>query len=335
MISVYPASERGRILGINVSAVYLGLSLGPFLGGFLTQQFGWRSIFLANVPVGLLVIYFVATRLKGEWADARGERFDLAGSIIYGLALVSLMFGLSLLPSWRGTGLILAGIIGIGAFALWERSTISPLLTMDLFLHNATFAFSNLAALINYSATFAVTFLLSLYLQYIKGFTPQHAGFILVAQPIVMAIFSPLAGRLSDKIEPRIVASFGMGFAAAGLFLFTFLSPETPVGFIVGGLMLIGFGFALFSSPNTNAVMSSINRRFYGVGSATLGTMRLTGQMLSMGIATVIFALHIGSARITLEYYPQFLASVRTAFTLFAALCFGGIFASLARGKVR
>ena len=189
--------------------------------------------------------------------------------------------------------------------------------------------------MINYSATFAVTFLLSLYLQYIKGFTPQHAGFILVAQPVVMAVFSPLAGRLSDKIEPRIVASLGMGLSAAGLFLFTFLSPATPVGFIVGGLMLIGFGFALFSSPNTNAVMSSIDRRFYGVGSATLGTMRLTGQMLSMGIATVIFALHIGSARIAPENYPQFLASVRTAFILFAALCFGGIFASLARGKVR
>lgn len=335
VISVYPASERGRVLGINVAAVYAGLSLGPFLGGFLTQQFGWRSIFLANVPVGVLVIYFVATRLKGEWADARGERFDLAGSVIYGLSLVSLMYGLSLLPLLQGAGLILAGVIGIGGFALWERSTASPLLNMDLFLHNATFGFSNLAALINYSATFAVTFLLSLYLQYIKGFTPQHAGFILVAQPIVMAAFSPLAGRLSDRIEPRIVASLGMGLSAAGLFLFRFLSPATSVGFIVGVLMLIGFGFALFSSPNTNAVMSSIDRRFYGVGSATLGTMRLMGQMLSMGIATVIFAIHIGSAAITPEYYPQFLAGLRTAFTLFAALCFGGVFASLARGKVR
>jgi len=335
VISVYPAAERGRVLGLNVAAVYAGLSLGPFLGGFLTQQFGWRSIFLANVPLGLLVIYFVATRLTGEWAEAKGERFDLAGSLIYGLSLLLLMYGLSLQPSFHGGGLILAGVIGMGAFALWERSTTSPLLNMNLFLHNATFAFSNLAALINYSATFAVTFLLSLYLQYIKGLTPQHAGFILVAQPVVMAVFSPLAGRLSDKIEPRIVASLGMGLAALGLYLFTFLSAATSVGFIVGGLMLIGFGFALFSSPNTNAVMSSIDRRFYGVGSATLGTMRLTGQLLSMGVASVIFSLHIGGAQITPELYPQFLVSLRTAFTLFAALCFGGVFASLARGRVR
>jgi MFS family permease len=150
-----------------------------------------------------------------------------------------------------------------------------------------------------------------------------------------MAFFSPIAGRLSDKIEPRAVASIGMGFTATGLFLFTFLDRNTSLGFIVAGLVLLGFGFALFSSPNTNAVMSSIDTRYYGVGSATLGTMRLTGQMLSMGIAMVIFALHIGGARITPEYYPLFLTSVNTAFIIFAVLCFGGIFASLARGKVR
>ena len=138
-----------------------------------------------------------------------------------------------------------------------------------------------------------------------------------------------------DKIEPRVVASIGMGFTAAGLVLFTFLESQTHLAYIIVGLVLLGFGFALFSSPNTNAVMSSIERRFYGVGSATLGTMRLTGQMLSMGIAMIIFALKIGSARITPEYYPQFLASTKTAFIIFAALCFGGIFASLARGKVR
>ena len=231
--------------------------------------------------------------------------------------------------------LTLAGIAGAVLFVKWEMRTTSPLLNMSLFFHNAAFAFSNLAALINYSATFAVTFLMSLYLQYLKGLTPQHAGMILVSQPLVMALFSPVAGRLSDKIEPRIVASIGMGFTAAGLFLFTFLEGDTHIAFIVTGLVLLGFGFALFSSPNTNAVMSSIEKRFYGVGSATLGTMRLTGQMLSMGIAMVIFAIHIGSARITPEYYPLFLASMKTAFIIFSTLCFGGIFASLARGKVR
>jgi EmrB/QacA subfamily drug resistance transporter len=335
LTAVYPAAERGRVLGINVAAIYFGLSLGPSFGGVLTQQFGWRSIFLVNVPLGIVIIYLIGTKLKQEWAEARGERFDLGGAIIYSVMVVALMYGFSLLPAQSGVGLIAAGVVGIALFIVWERKAASPLLNMDLFFNNAAFAFSNVAALINYSATFAVTFLMSLYLQYLKALSPQQAGMVLVFQPIVMAVFSPFAGRLSDRIEPRVVASIGMGFTAAGLFLFTFLESGTHLAFIITGLLLLGFGFALFSSPNTNAVMSSIERKFYGVGSATLGTMRLTGQMLSMGIAMVIFALHIGSARITPENYAIFLTSLKTAFSIFAALCFGGIFASLARGKVR
>ncbi len=333
--SVFPPAERGRVLGINVAAIYLGLSLGPSFGGFLAQQLGWRSIFLTNIPIGLIVIYLISTKLPGEWAGSRGEKFDGIGAGVYGISLAAFMFGLSRLPDRSGMLLTAIGIAGMALFVRWEMKAGSPLLDMNLFADNTAFAFSNLAALINYSATFAVTFLMSLYLQYIKGYTPQHAGLILISQPVVMALFSPLAGRLSDKIEPRIVASLGMGFTAAGLFLFTRISGKTHVAFIIAGLLLLGFGFALFSSPNTNAVMSSIDKRFYGVGSATLGTMRLTGQMLSMGIAMVLFAIHIKSARITPENYPLFLASMKTAFTIFSALCFGGIFASLARGKVR
>ncbi len=333
--SVFPPAERGRVLGINVAAVYSGLSLGPFIGGFLTHRFGWRSIFLTNIPLGLVVLYMVSTRLQGEWAGAKGERFDFAGGLIYALSLVALMQGLSRLPGMQATALILAGIGLLACFVWWEKKAEQPLLSMDLFTGNAAFALSNLAALINYSATYAVTFLMSLYLQYIRGMTAQQAGFVLVAQPVVMALFSPAAGRLSDTIEPRIVASLGMVFACAGLLLFTFLGTETRIGFILFGLVLLGFGFALFSSPNTNAVMTSIDKRLYGVGSATLGTMRLTGQMLSMGIAMVIFSVKIGSARIAPESHPQFLASVRTAFSIFSVLCFGGIFASFARGKVR
>jgi MFS family permease len=206
---------------------------------------------------------------------------------------------------------------------------------VNLFRKNTVFAFSNLAALINYSATFAVGFLLSLYLQYIKGLAEQSAGFILVSQPVVMAVFSPFAGRLSDRIEPRLVASTGMALTAAGLFLLTFLNENTALGFIVAILVLLGLGFALFSSPNTNAVMSSVEKKFYGVASGTLGTMRLTGQMLSMGIAMLIFAVYVGEVQITAQYYPPFLSGIRAAFFIFAVLCFGGVFASLARGRAR
>ncbi|HIE31929.1 MAG TPA: MFS transporter [Methanosarcinales archaeon] len=333
--SVFPVGERGRALGINVAAVYLGLTLGPFLGGFLTQHFGWRSIFLLLIPLGLISIVLIIWKLKGEWADARGEAFDLTGSVIYGITIISVMYGLSLLPDMSGAGLILTGLTGLVVFIYWEMRVEHPVLDMGLFRYNRVFTLSNLAALINYSATFALTFLLSLYLQKIKGLDPQSAGAVLIAQPFVMFVFSPLAGKLSDRIEPRIVASAGMAITTMALMLFTFLDENSTFYFIVGSLIILGFGLALFSSPNTNAIMSSVEKRFYGIASGTLGTMRLVGQMLSMGIAMLLFALFIGRVQITPENYQFFMRSMETAFVIFTALCFAGIFASLARGRVR
>ncbi|HEX9970710.1 MAG TPA: MFS transporter, partial [bacterium] len=335
LTSVFPANQRGKVLGINVAAVYSGLSLGPFIGGILTQHWGWRSIFWINTVLGFITIAFILWKLKGEWAEARGEKLDLVGSVIYGLTLVAIMYGFSLLPKISAAWLILFGILGILAFVWWELKIEHPVLNLRLFRHNKVLTFSNLAALVNYSATSAVAFLLSLYLQYIKALSPQQAGLILVSQPIVMALLSPLAGKLSDKIEPRIVASIGMILTVIGLGLLIFLNQNTPIAFIVASLVVLGFGFALFSSPNTNAVMSSVEKKYYGVVSATLGTMRLVGQMFSMGIAMLIFAIFIGKVKITPEHYPSFLMSMKVAFSIFAVFCFGGIFASLARGKVR
>lgn len=335
LTSVFPLEERGRVLGINVAAVYIGGSLGPFIGGLLTQHLGWRSIFLASVPLGLIVIGFVLLRLHGEWAEARGERLDVTGSAIYALVLVAVMYGVSLLPDRLGAGLILLGLLGLALFAWWERRIPNPVLNLDLLFENRPFALSSLAALISYCATSAVTFLLSLYLQYIRGYGPQQAGLILVAQPIVQAAFSPISGWLSDKLEPRIVASVGMALTALGLGLLISISPETALWTIMLRLCLLGFGFALFSSPNMNAIMSSVQKRFYGVASGIAGTMRLVGQTLSLGIVTLLFALIIGRIEITPTVHGDFLASMKTAFSVFTALCVVGVFASLARGRIR
>ena len=335
LTSVFPANERGKALGVNVAAVYAGLSMGPVIGGSLTEHLGWRSIFLLNALLGLTVIVAVLWKLKREWAGARGEKFDYTGAVIYSVTLVTIVSGFSLLPALSGMGLILIGILGLVAFIRWEVRQEYPVLNIAFFRGNTVFRLSNLAALINYSATYAVAFLLSLYLQYIKGFSPEYAGLILVAQPVVMVICSPIAGSLSDRIEPRIVASLGMAVTAGGLVLLAFLGSDTGLAFVLISLAILGLGFGFFSSPNTNAVMSSVDKRFYGVASGMLGTMRLTGQMFSMGMTLLLFALYIGRVPITPEYYPLFLASMRTAFIISAALCFGGIFASIARGKTR
>lgn len=331
--SVYPPGERGKAMGINIAVTYLGLSLGPFLGGLITQYLGWRSLFWLNTILCAVLLIFTLWKLKSEWAEARGETFDLAGSVIYGIGLVAVMYGLSELPAWYGFLSLTAGLAVLTAFVKWESLTASPVLDISLFRSNQVFAFSNLAAFINYSATFAVGFLLSLYLQYIRGLTPGNAGIVLVAMPVVQAVFSPLAGRLSDRIEPRLLASTGMALTAAGLLLLVFIGIETALWYIIVCLILLGAGFALFSSPNINAVMSSVDKKSLGVASATLATMRLTGQMFSLGIAMLLISLFMGRVQVTPEVYPQYVQSLQTAFAVFTALCIGGIFASMARGK--
>jgi MFS family permease len=243
------------------------------------------------------------------------------------------MYAFSVFPALWGLWLIIIGVIAIIIFLKWETKQKFPILRVELFRNNVVFAFSNLAALINYSATFAVSFLLSLYLQYIKGFTPEKAGLVLIAQPVMMAIFSPIAGILSDRIEPLIVASIGMALTTAGLVMLIFVGNAASVSFIIFSLIILGLGFGLFSSPNTNAVMGSVERKFYGVASGMLGTMRLTGQTFSLGISLLLFAVFIGRVQITPENYPLFLKSMRIAFIIMASLCFLGVFASIARGK--
>jgi EmrB/QacA subfamily drug resistance transporter len=335
LTSVFPVQERGRALGINVAAVYAGLSLGPLIGGFFTERLGWQSIFYLNAFLGLVVIVTVIWKLKGEWAGARGEKFDLTGSVIYCLTLGAIIYGFSELPDLMGAWLILAGAAGAASFVLWEIRQEHPVLDISFFRQNIVFRYSNLAALVNYSATASVAFLLSLYLQYIKGFSPEHAGLILVAQPVVMVICSPIAGSLSDRIEPRLVASAGMAMTTAGLAMLVFLNASSGLAFVLVILVILGLGFGLFSSPNTNAVMSSVERKSYGVASGMLGTMRLTGQMFSLAISLLLFAVYIGRVQITPQYYPSFLTSMKTAFIISAGLCFAGIFASIARGRTR
>jgi EmrB/QacA subfamily drug resistance transporter len=335
LTSVYPPQERGKVLGIAVAAVYIGLSCGPFFGGWLTQSFSWRSIFIVNIPLGLSIILLVVWKLEGEWTGAEGDKFDLTGSLIYGLAIVAIMYGITIIPSFMSIGFILAGVLALAGFVKWETRIQYPVFEVNLFIGNRTFAFSCLAALINYSATFAVAFLLSLYLQYIKGLTPQGAGVVLIAQPIVMAAFSPLAGKLSDRIEPRVIASLGMALTTLGLILLAMVNQDTTLLFVVCSLLVLGFGFALFSSPNMNAIMGSVAKKYYGIASGAVGTMRLLGQMLSMGIATLVFALFIGRAEIIPQVYPALIKSIKIAFIIFSGLCAAGIFFSLSRGELR
>jgi EmrB/QacA subfamily drug resistance transporter len=334
LTSVFPPERRGRAIGIYVAAVYIGLSVGPFVGGLMTQHLGWRSLFAVMLPLGGLSVAATIRFLEGEWADSRGEPFDRVGAVLYAIAVMGIVYGATALPGLPAASFLAAGALSLAAFLRQERRTAHPVFDVALFLENRTFAFSSLAAFLHYAATFAVTFLMSLFLQHLKGLPPQVAGFLLVTQPAVMAAFSPAAGRLADRIEPRWLASAGMGITGLGLLLFTGLGPETGLPAIAANLALLGFGFALFSSPNMSAIMGAVDRGRYGVASGAVATMRLLGQMASMTAATLVLETFVGRSPIGPDTFGRFTAGMHAYFALFSVLCCVGIGFSLARGTV-
>lgn len=331
--SIFPSSERGRALGISMAASFIGLTGGPFIGGVLTQHLGWRSIFYISSGLMLVAFLLILWKLKGEWAEAKGEKFDLAGSSVFIVSITLLLYGFTEIPDTMGIVLACIGLLGLLVFIRLEIGMESPLLNIGLFRKNRVFVFSNVAVLIKYCAAFAISFLMSLFLQYIKGYSPQIAGLVLVTTSVVIVLFSAVAGRLSDRYEPRFVAALGMVFSLSAVTILIFLNESTPLWLIVFALALSGLGVAFFSSPNTNAIMGSVDRRFFGVAAGTQGTMRSTGMMMSMGIVMILFSVNIGGAGITPDTYPAFLTSMRYSFIIFAVLCFVGIFAQLVGDK--
>ncbi len=331
LTAVFPPQQRGKAIGIITASVYLGSSLGPVLGGIITQQLGWHGIFWFSAFLALMAFVMSIIFIKGEWAEAQAESFDLLGSVIYAFASIFTLYGFTPLPHLHGYACVGSGILLFVLFGLVENRRQYPVFKINLLLKNRVFAFSCLAAFINYNATFGIAFLLSLYLQYAKGMEPAHAGLILLAQPVMMTVTSPFAGRLSDKIDPGRVASVGMGFVAVALFALTFLTPQTTLWQIILVLLLLGTGFGLFSSPNTNAIMGAVEKKSLGVASSILGTMRLFGQMISMGLIMLVLSVMVGKVNMSAHIVPQFMASARLLFLIFALLCTLGIFASLAR----
>ncbi|HEY3390683.1 MAG TPA: MFS transporter [Prolixibacteraceae bacterium] len=335
LVSVFPPAERGKVLGLNVAAVYLGLSMGPFIGGILTQYFGWRSIFLFCIPIGIAAIVLVFFKLKTNLITRIPGKIDHVGSLYYSAGLIAIVYSTSNLNKSFGWPLLITGILFLMLFVRRCRKSAYPIFEIKLFTRNKIFAFSNIAALINYSATSSLVFLMSLFLQKINGFTPQHAGLILVAQPLMMTILSPFAGKLSDKIEPRKLATAGMMISAAGLFMLAFISQQTPVYVIVGILVIMGTGFGIFSSPNMNTIMSSVEKKQLGIASGTSATMRVVGQMMSMMIATLIFSLYFSGVHISEVDNTLFTSSIRLSFTISGLICLAGVYFSNSRGNLR
>jgi len=318
--AVFPQQRRGSAIGLSVSSVYFGLTCGPLFGGWLTQHLSWRSVFLVHIPVTMLVIVITKLKLKCEWRGQPGQQFDVAGSFIYAITITSLMLGLSWLPAAKAIFILLLGLVGLFSFIRYESRINNPVLEISVFKHNRLLTFSCLAALILYTATYGLTFLMSIYLQNIQGLSPQTAGLILIVQPLVMALLSPCTGKLSDHYEPRYLTAGGMGLIALGLAMLATLGQHTPLSFILTSLAMIGLGFALFSSPNINAIMGSVDKNHLGIAAGIVSTARVLGQMLSMAVVTMAFALFMGRSALAPEHYAGLLLSIRVS--LITAVCF-------------
>lgn len=329
---LFPPGERGTAIGLNVTATYAGLSLGPFLGGALTQFFGWRSIFVLIMLIAVPSLLY-AKKYPAFLNERRDERFDTPGTVISSVLILCLFLGLTWVTTPTGVALLVAVVL-LGVILIRvEQQQPCPVLPVSLLASNRVFAASNGAALINYSATYAVGFLLSLYLQYVRGYEPIAAGTLLLVQPVIMVFVAPISGRLADRVQPGHVASVGMALSGAALFGFFFLSPTTSVAAIVALLILLGVGVGLFSSPNTTAIMGSVTKRDYGCASAMTAMMRSLGMMLSMGAVFVVFAVIMGSTVVTPATFPEFLMSLRLIFLALAILSVFGVVLSLRRNK--
>jgi EmrB/QacA subfamily drug resistance transporter len=329
---VIPAHRRGRAMGIVVSGVYIGLSAGPTLAGLMISYLGWRWIFYTAVPVELAALAIAVWKLKGEWADARGKRFDAFGSLIYMTALFALIAGVTQLKTMpEATWMAMAGMAGLVIFLVYESKNDSPIIDVGLLATNRTFSLSNAATLINYTASFGVVFFFSIYLQTIRGIPPKTAGLILVVQPVIQALLSPLAGRLSDIRSPARIATFGMGLCAAGLAVSVFITADIPLVVVFLVLILLGVGFGFFSTPNTAAIMASVPPVHYGTASSLLATMRAMGMLGSMTLITVLLSVFMGRQPVTPETGPAFMTTMRWSLMIFALMSIAGIFCSLGR----
>jgi EmrB/QacA subfamily drug resistance transporter len=355
LTGAFPRSQRGRALGLNAIIVSLGVSIGPTLGGLLTQYFTWRSIFYVNLPLG--IIGFVATLLLLPKREHRTRgRFDPLGALLVGVGLAGLTLALSFGQEWGWTSPLLIGVLAValvalGGLILVERRVAHPVVNFSL-LGNRVFSSAIASLVLNFLALFAVSFLLPFYFEELRGFSTQEAGLLLTPLPLTIAVMAPISGALADRWRStRWLAAGGMTLACSGLVLLSQLNAHSSVWDIVWRLVVTGAGQGLFQAPNNSALLGAAPRDQQGAASGFLATGRVVGQSLSVALAGAVFAAFGGAAaglvlaqhpggeglpaEQTLALQQTFLHGFEAAYLVCAAIAAVGVFTSLVRGRER
>lgn len=331
--SVTPANKRGSALGILAAFVYIGLTIAPAIGGWLTEWLGWRAVFYFQIPLMLALVIFIKCNLHGEWKNDVHSRFDWIGSGIFATFAVSLVYGLSKLPSALGIFLVALSLCSLVAFIVHQSRDKQPLIRVQMFRESRVFSMSLLTSFLMYASNFAIIFLLSLYLQYIKGFGPAYAGQILLVQALVMATVAPFAGKLSDRFEPRIIATLGCSIVAVGFALLIQLNTQTSALYIALALAVIGFGFGLFSTPNNSAIMGAVKEQEVGVASASMNLSRTIGNLVGMSLVNLMIHYYLGDATFGDNTNPELMSTISLALLMSLIFVIFASGVSALRGK--
>lgn len=328
VVQAVKPQNRGKALGFTVTGVYLAGSLSPVFCGFLVHNFGWRTMFYFVIPFLMLCIVLMIFKIPQEWKTYEGSRIDSLGYLIYGIGITLFIYGFTNLMNSFGAISIIIGSILLIVFGYYELRIDSPAFNMNLF-KNMKFTSSNVAALCSYLAIASITTILNYHFQYVRGWNAQMSGLILIITPIIMALIAPNSGKLSDKIHPQKLAAIGMSIATITLLILIFLDVNTPLYLIVIAMILQGIGMGLFTTPNTNAIMSSVPPNETPNASAAQSAMRTMGQTISMGLLTLVFAWIMGNLKLSSQYAGLIVQSSQLVCIICTIICIIAIFASL------
>jgi EmrB/QacA subfamily drug resistance transporter len=349
----FAASDRGRALGLNAVVFAIGTSLGPTLGGLITEHLTWRWIFYLNVPLGALGLLVSHRVLAASDARPRGP-LDLRGAASVAMGLALLTMSLSFGQEWGWTSprlltCLAVAFVALAASALIERRVREPIIDLAL-LCERVFASALGSLTLAMLALFGISFMLPFYFEELRGFSVEKSGLLLTPLPLTIAVVAPLSGALADRIGSRWLASGGLALACLGLLLLARLDATSTIGDIVWRLILTGIGQGLFQSPNTRALMNAAPGGARGEASALLTTGRVVGQSLSVALAGAMFAGLGGaaagralavarSAGLTGAdvgaLQQTFLTGFRGALMVSAVVAAIGVFAALVRGEER
>ena len=320
---VYESKGRGQALGWMTSAVYLGMTSGPLVGGWLVDMFGWRAVFFVPAPVALGVVLCAKKVLPGEWISSERHPVDWVGSLIFALALAALFVGATHLADLSGAVIFASGGMLLYLFVHWNNKANFPLVRLDLLLQNTRFIRSVTAALFMYGSQYGIVLMMALYLQYNRGLSPTEAGQLMMLQALMMTVCAPIAGRLSDRLGRRILATTGSIAISVGLMLLTQMDGQMPLWMIGVAIMIIGTGHGLFSTPNNSSALAAIPSARVGIGSAIISLARQSGQLMGTAVISLLLAIYFDGAAIRADDSKQFetVAHLALYVSLGFALC--------------